>query len=278
MRDPVAFIRNELTDFYPSQEIKIFIHLILKEVCNLSFIEIATCKINNLSDAQYKKIQDIVERLKKYEPFQYIIGKTVFFGMEFNINASVLIPRPETEELVEWILSENGLQHTRILDIGTGSGCIAIALARKISDAEVHAWDVSSKALEVAKCNARKNRVEIVFRQLDVLKETVADIMFDIIVSNPPYVTEAEKSEMEQNVLDFEPSEALFVPDTDPLLFYRRISDIASQQLKEGGKLYVEINRLFGRKIVEMLEKKGFSSVEVRKDISGNDRMIRAKK
>lgn len=278
INDPIVYLRNELFGFYASEEIKRLTHLILNEVCGLSLPDIATCKFSDLSDAQRKKIQDIASRLKKYEPLQYIFGKTEFFGMEFEINPSVLIPRPETEELVEWILLENDSINPRILDIGTGSGCIAIVLSKKILGAEVHAWDVSSEALSVAKLNAEKNAVEIFFRQVDIMQIFPADIVFDIIVSNPPYVAENEKQEMEKNVLDFEPPEALFVSDDFPLVFYDRISDIALQKLKKKGKLYFEINRFYGREIVEMLKNKGFSQVELKKDISGNDRMIRARK
>ncbi|MCW1734695.1 peptide chain release factor N(5)-glutamine methyltransferase [Anaerorudis cellulosivorans] len=251
-------------------------YLILKEVCDLPFYEIVCRKFNDLSDVQDKKIQDIVERLKKYEPLQYILGKTAFFGMEFNTNPFVLIPRPETEELIEWVLSENDVPNPRILDLCTGSGCIAIVLAKKIPGAELHALDISSAALDVAKLNARKNGVEIIFRCVDVLKENCDDTIFDIMVSNPPYVTEKEKQEMKPNVLQYEPPEALFVPNDNPLIFYDRISDMALRQLNKGGKLYFEINCNYGKQMVSLLEKKGFSHVELRKDISKNDRMIRA--
>jgi release factor glutamine methyltransferase len=274
--NPILYFQNELSGYYTSDEIKSLTYLILKEVCDLPFYEIVTRKFNNLSDAQDKKIQDIVERLKKYEPVQYIFGKTEFFGMEFKINPFVLIPRPETEELVEWILSENEVSNPRILDLCTGSGCIAIVLAKKIPGAELHAWDISSAALDVAKLNAEKNGVEVIFRRVDVLKENPGEIIFDIMVSNPPYVTEMEKREMKPNVLQFEPPEALFVPNDNPLIFYDRISDMAQRQLTKGGKLYFEINRNYGKQMVFMLEKKGFSHVELRKDISNNDRMIRA--
>lgn len=274
--DPILYLQNELSGFYTSDEIKSLTYLILKEVCDLPFYEIVSRKFNDLSDVQDKKIQDIVERLKKYEPLQYIFGKTVFFGMEFNTNPFVLIPRPETEELIEWVLSENNVPNPRILDLCTGSGCIAIVLAKKIPGAELHAWDISSAALEVAKLNARKNGVEIIFRCVDILKENCDDTIFDIMVSNPPYVTEKEKQEMKPNVLQYEPPEALFVPNDNPLIFYDRISDRALRQLNKGGKLYFEINCNYGKQMVSLLEKKGFSQVELRKDISKNDRMIRA--
>lgn len=274
--DPILYLQNELSGFYTSDEIKSLTYLILKEVCDLTFYEIASRKFNDLSDVQDKKIQDIVERLKKYEPLQYILGKTVFFGMEFNTNPFVLIPRPETEELIEWVLSENDVPNPRILDLCAGSGCIAIVLAKKIPGAELHAWDISSAALEVAKLNARKNGAEIIFRCVDVLKENCDGTIFDIMVSNPPYVTEKEKQEMKPNVLQYEPPEALFVPNDNPLMFYDRISDMALRQLNKGGKLYFEINRNYGKQMVSLLEKKGFSHVELRKDISKNDRMIRA--
>lgn len=271
-------IFDALSGFYSREEIRIFIRYILEDVCNASFSEVSAYKFNHLSDLEAQKIKDIVERLKQYEPIQYILGKTAFYGMSFIVTPDVLIPRPETEELVEWILSENTEENPKILDIGTGSGCIAVTLAKKILGAKVHAWDVSEAALELTHKNAELNNVKVQISQTDVLKLQDRDTLFDIIVSNPPYVLETEKGEMEKNVLDFEPHVALFVPDENPLLFFDKIADLATTNLRFGGKLYFEINREKGVEIQSMLQAKGFTNVELRKDISGNNRMIRAEK
>lgn len=278
MQQPVEYIRRELNDFYSRQEIAVLTHLVLKDVCNASFADITVGKISNLSDSQAKKTKDILQRLKNREPIQYILGYTEFYGQELIVAQDVLIPRPETEELVEWVLSENRLQTPVILDIGTGSGCIAVVLAKKLPGAQVHAWDVSEKALAIAAGNAGRAGVSVRFSRTDVLLPVFEETRFDILVSNPPYVMESEKRHMERNVLGFEPPVALFVPDDQPLLFYERIADIALEQLKENGRLYVEINRAKGREIEKMFTAKGFINVELRKDMSGNERMIRAEK
>lgn len=276
VQNPAEHIHNALREFYPADEVKTFSRLILQDVFRYSAADIATRKFNKLSDAERIKLEDILLRLRNYEPFQYILGKAHFFDMEFTVDPSVLIPRPETEELVEWILSENKRTDPKILDIGTGSGCIAVALAKNIPQAEVHAWDISEKALRVAAANAQLNNVEVFFEQVDVLREIPGQAGYDIVVSNPPYVTESEKRGMEPNVLRFEPHEALFVPNDNALLFYERIAGIALQQLNTAGKLFFEINRAYGERIVAMLNQTGYLNVEMRKDLSGNDRMIKA--
>lgn len=277
MQNPQEYISNNLSGFYESDEVKSFTRLILQDVCRYSVADIATRKFNNLSDVQARKVKDIVLRLQNYEPYQYILGQTEFYGMPFLVTSDVLIPRPETEELVEWIIAENRLKNPKILDIGTGSGCIAVALAKKVPMAEVCAWDVSEAALSVAHENAKKNGVDVRFLLKDVLTGVVNE-SFDVIVSNPPYVLDAEKSTMEKNVLNFEPHLALFVPDNNPLLFYDKIAELAIRNLRSGGRLYFEINRQKGVEICEMLSNKGFLNVELRKDISRNERMVRAEK
>ncbi len=194
------------------------------------------------------------------------------------MSPAVLIPRPETEELIEWILLETKKINPHILDIGTGSGCIAIALAKKMQYATVDAWDISESALEIARQNAITNNVSVEFSNVDVLKSLSVRKYFDIIVSNPPYIKESEKEKMEKNVLDYEPHEALFVANNDALIFYNRITDIAKENLNENGVLYFEINRANGVEIVQMLKRKGLMNIELKKDISGNNRMIRAMK
>ncbi len=265
--------QQQLSGLYTQSEISFLIRIILEEVSH---------KINNLSDSELLKAEDIVERLKNSEPIQYILGKYEFYGLIFQLTPDVLIPRPETEELVEWIISENLKDKSSVLDIGTGSGCIAVTIAKKIKGADVYAWDISKSALEVASNNAAINGVNIQTSNIDVLsdKDIIqfrnSEIEFDVIVSNPPYVTEREKSTMEDNVLKYEPHIALFVPDDDPLLFYRRIAVIAQMLLKDNGKLFFEINSAYVNELVEMLKKKGYINIEVRKDISGKLRMLKA--
>lgn len=276
--NPVEYIRTQLIERYTKSEIRVLSSLILKEVSNLSFSDIVNCKFKNISITEKQKIIHIVERLQNNEPIQYVLGKTEFYGLDFIVNSSVLIPRPETEELVEWILLETKELNPHLLDIGTGSGCIAIALAKHLNYGTVDAWDISEEALQVARSNATLNNVSIAFSRVNVLKPTNIDKRFNIIVSNPPYIAVSEKSIMEKNVLDFEPHEALFVADEESLIFYNKISDIALKMLNSKGYLYFEINQAKGTDVMELLKKKGFEDVELRKDISGNSRMIRAMK
>ncbi len=276
--NPVEYIRTQLKSTFTQGEIRAFTRLILEEVCNLSFFEIASCKFNDLSDNKKQNIISITKRLQNNEPIQYILGNTEFYGLTLKVTPAVLIPRPETEELVEWILQENKQPTPHILDIGTGSGCIAITLAKKLKDATVYAWDVSDKALEVAKENAKTNNVCVNFSQTDALQPQAVNEHLHIIVSNPPYIREMEKEAMTSNVLDYEPHMALFVPDSKALLFYNRIADIAQQQLSSNGWLYFEINQAKGAEVVQLLKEKGFANVELKQDISGNDRMVRAMK
>jgi release factor glutamine methyltransferase len=272
MKHPTLHISHELNGLYSKPEISVLTRLILEEVCGGG---VTADKINHLSASECSEAADIVRRLKRGEPIQYITGKTEFYGMPFRVTPDVLIPRPETEELVEWIVAGN---KRSVLDVGTGSGCIAVTLAKKMAGADVHAWDISESALKVAEENARLNGVSVRFSVRDVFQPVEGSPAFDAIVSNPPYVTESEKADMEPNVLDFEPHAALFVPDDDALLFYERIADVARALLRGGGELYFEINRAKGEEIRRLLRGKGFTRVEVRKDISGNDRMARAVK
>ena len=278
MQNPKKYIQGELENLYSEGEINSLTRLILEKGVGIPFADILACKFNNLSDAQVLQIVEIVGKLKNFTPIQYILGETEFFGLTFHVNDSVLIPRPETEELVQWILETIKNEKIRILDIGTGSGCIAISLAKNLPFAEVHAWDISEEALEIARKNSEINGVTVSFSQKDILQLQNVDEVFDIIVSNPPYVTESEKNDMEENVLNFEPHVALFVPDDNSLIFYEKISDLALKNLNKGGKLFFEMNREKGEGVVRLLEKKGFKNIERRKDISGNERMIKAEK
>ncbi|OPZ11677.1 MAG: Release factor glutamine methyltransferase [Bacteroidetes bacterium ADurb.BinA261] len=277
MQDPSAYILSQLSGIYPKSEINYLIRIILHKVCGLSTTDIALRKFNDLSDTQFANIIEIVSRLRNHEPIQYILGKAEFYNLQLQVNPAVLIPRPETEELIDWILSEKK-SFRYILDIGTGSGCIAIALAKNISKSEVDAWDISLAALKTANVNAKNNNVRINFNQVDILNDEMEYKTYDLIVSNPPYIAESEKQAIEPNVLDFEPHLALFVPDSDPLIFYRKIADLAIKLLIPGGELFFEINRAKGSDIVSLLTQKGFTGVQLRKDLSGNERMIKAVK
>lgn len=278
MQNPKDFIKNELQAFYSHDEISALTRLILEKGFGLSFADILACKFNHLSDADVCKTAEIVDKLKNGEPIQYILGETEFFGLSFLVNKSVLIPRPETEELVQWVLETTPHNPSKILDIGAGSGCIAVSLAKNLPLAEVHAWDISADALEVAGKNAERNGAKVFFSRKDILAEQKTDKKFDIIVSNPPYVTESEKTGMKKNVLNFEPHLALFAPNENPLIFYEKISDFALKTLNRSGLLFFEINREKGGEIERMLREKGFREIERRKDISGNERMIKAEK
>ena len=277
MQTAINHILSELKGLYPETEIKSFSYLIIEKLTGFSRTEIIVNKNTLFSDEQHHVIETFIEKLKKNVPIQYILGETEFFGLTFNVNESVLIPRPETEELVEWIRSENNRStDLNILDIGTGSGCIAIALKHEFPNASVHAFDISEQALNTARSNAERNKLDVTFSRTNILNTPDTEQRWDIIVSNPPYVTELEKSSILPNVLEHEPHLALFVPDNDSLLFYRSIALFAKHHLKPEGKLYFEINRSFGVETVELLTDLGFCNVELRKDISGNDRMVRA--
>lgn len=268
----------ELLPFYDEMEAESFFYLILENQRKLRRIDLAL-NIDLLFSSEEILIWNaILEKLQLEIPIQYILGTTQFYGLEFNVNENVLIPRPETEELVEWIIISNlktpKLKKLKILDIGTGSGCIAISLAKNIPDAEVSAIDISEKALATAKANADLNNVAVTFLQKNILETTDLEQQFDIIVSNPPYVRNLEKAEIKSNVLANEPHLALFVEDNDALIFYRKIAELATKNLSVEGKLFFEINQYLGKETVELLEKMHFKNIELRKDIYGNDRMI----
>ena len=274
------YIQEELQNYYPISEIKTFASVIFKELFNISFVEIFSNSENIISKNDFSSIISIVNRLQNNEPIQYIFGKTNFLEFSFSVTKDVLIPRPETEELVEWVLKESSsLLPYRILDIGTGSGCIAISLAKRLEKSTVFAYDISRKALEIAKKNAENYSTTIFFRKFDILKNNFDEISekFDIIISNPPYVTESEKLFMQLNVLEYEPKQALFVPDNNPLLFYKKIAEFAKKKLNPNGFLYFEVSSIFGKDTLNMLKQMGFLNVILEKDISGKDRMIQAK-
>jgi release factor glutamine methyltransferase len=268
----------ELISIYDEMEAESFFYLILENQRQLRRIDLALNLDLQFSEEEILVWNAILDKLHLEIPIQYILGTTHFYGLEFNVNENVLIPRPETEELVDWIISStvnmSKLNKIRILDIGTGSGCIAISLAKNIPIAQVFAIDISYKALATAKKNADLNKVAVAFIQRNILETNDLEQQFDIIVSNPPYVRNLEKSEIKQNVLANEPHLALFVDDNDALLFYRKIAELATKNLSSQGKLFFEINQYLGKETVELLEKMHFKNIELRKDIYGNDRMI----
>ncbi|MFW5890086.1 MAG: peptide chain release factor N(5)-glutamine methyltransferase [Marinilabiliaceae bacterium] len=272
--------REELARLYSTREAGHLFWLVMNHLRGWSKTHLMLHENTKLTHSEHLFAENALERLKNHEPIQYITGETEFFGLLFRVNGSVLIPRPETEELVEWVLQQSGTPAgARVLDIGTGSGCIAIALASRLPATTIEAWDVSPEAIEIARENARTNQVNVDFKLKDVLKlQHRSDDPFHLIVSNPPYVRDVEKELMNSNVLDYEPHVALFVDDEDPLLFFRAIAQFAIKNLVAGGKLFFEINRDFGEATRELLAGYGFEQIEVRKDLSGNSRMVKAVK
>lgn len=268
-------IHKGLATVYTDGEIKALTRILATEMLGISQMAFYMKDDITLTAEQTTLLDSAIERLQQHEPIQYILGYSDFCGLRFKVTPATLIPRPETSELVEWIASEaNGKEN--ILDIGTGSGCIAVSLAHSIPQATVSAWDISAEALAVATENSKANNCAVTFKEVDILAYQPSNEKFDIIVSNPPYIKEVEKEQMEANVLDWEPHTALFVPDNDPLLFYRTIAQKATQMLHPGGKLYFEINRAYGNETSAMLSELGYTNIELRKDFADNDRMIRA--
>lgn len=283
---------QELSSLYDEKEIESFFYIILEQFHNKKRIDLALNPEMEMDALQLLRWETVLSELKKEKPIQYILGETEFYGLRFLVNENTLIPRPETEELVEWILEitnyELEITNLKIVDIGTGSGCIAISLAKNLQNAEVSAIDISEKALATANKNAEINGVNVNFINVDILNVTDLSELpssnfhlptpIDIIVSNPPYVRNLEKAEIKPNVLEFEPHLALFVDDNDALLFYRKVAQLAQKNLSENGKLFFEINQYLGKETVELLENLGFRNVELKKDIYGNDRMISCEK
>jgi release factor glutamine methyltransferase len=272
--------KKQLSGLFPSEEIQSFFNILSEKYLNLSRIEIALNPEKEITKEDSEKFQRALLRLKNHEPIQYIIGETEFYGLPFKVNNHTLIPRPETEELVEWILSEQKLTThysllTTILDIGTGSGCIAISLAKNLPNSKISALDISEEALKIARENAETNKVEVDFFQTDILTAETLPKKYNVIVSNPPYVRELEKKQMQQNVLKYEPDSALYVSNEDPLLFYRVISQLAKNHLQPNGKLFFEINEYLADELNDLLKNEGFKNIEIKKDIFGKDRMIK---
>jgi release factor glutamine methyltransferase len=270
---------SELAYLYPETEIQSFFTILVEFKLHLSRIQLALEHNFELDNDDFEFLQNALLKLKNQIPIQYIVGETAFYGLMFKVDKNVLIPRPETEELVEWVLQNHKDSNSlKILDVGTGSGCIAISLAKNLPNAEVSALDISAEAINVAKNNAAMNQVKVDFILADILTIEKLENDLDIIVSNPPYVRELEKSQMQQNVLSNEPHIALFVKDENPLLFYDKIAELAKKHLTENGVLYFEINQYLGMETVELLKSKGFKNIELKKDIYGVDRMVKCER
>lgn len=271
---------NKLTSIYDSDEAASFFFLLTEHFHSLKRIDLALNRDFMLSEHDLQKWNDASEALKQQKPIQYITGKTEFYGLNFKVNENVLIPRPETEELVDWIIRDfsKEQQPVKILDIGTGSGCIAVSLAKNLPNARVFAMDISEKALQTAKENAVLNNAEVRFLHQDILKCDELPEKFDVIVSNPPYVRNLEKQEIKPNVLHYEPHLALFVENEDPLIFYKKIAALAKDNLSKNGILYFEINQYLGKEMTQMLQSLKFGQTELKKDLFGNDRMIKCVK
>lgn len=283
LREIKEIFHKELVGIYPREEIEAFFHRCVEHYLKLERFVLVLRPDLVLTKEEEAPLYAALAQLRQEQPLQYILGVAHFMDLEFKVNGNVLIPRVETEELVRWILddSRSGADPIRVLDIGTGSGCIAIALAKHLSGAQVHALDISPGALELARENATAHGVEVHFREEDILESPAlgdAEPKFDLIVSNPPYVREREKLDMRNNVKEHEPNIALFVPDKDPLRFYGAIARYAQENLRDGGFMYLEINQYLGKETESLLREHNFSELELRKDLFGNDRMIKAKK
>lgn len=270
-------IWHQITTVYDENEAKAIARYVLDVCFGMSATDVYCGKVTQLSADDTCKLEKIIQRIIKCEPVQYITGTADFAGHAFDVEPGVLIPRPETAELCEWII-DNANQQPKILDIGTGSGCIAITLALGIDKAEVHAWDISAQALRISAQNASRLGVDIAIERQDAIRHPNDNECWDIIVSNPPYVCDKEKADMEKNVLEYEPELALFVPDDNPLIFYQHISKYAIEALKHNGMLYFEINPIFYTEMIDMLEEEGFYDIKIKEDMFGKKRFVKAKK
>jgi release factor glutamine methyltransferase len=272
-----SHFNKTLSELYPDTEIQSFFNLLSEQILNMKRIDISQNLYSVVSGKKYDKFLKAIVGLKKHQPIQYILGDTEFYGLVFKVSPSVLIPRPETEELVDWIIKDSKeKQNISILDIGTGSGCIAVTLAKKLPNAKLFALDVSAEALKLAIINAETNEVEVEFIEADILDWDFGDLEFDIIVSNPPYVRELEKEAMSANVLNHEPHLALFVKDDDALLFYRTITAVANKILKPKGQLFFEINENLGEDTKQLLVDAGYENIELKQDVFDKNRMLKA--
>lgn len=277
IKDVIRFFKQELEGIYEDSEIDAFVAICFEELLNLKRSDLLLNGEKTMSESELLKFNFAIKDLKKQKPLQYILGVADFYGLKFNVNGSVLIPRPETEELVDLIIKDYKGKAVRILDIGTGSGCIPVSLKKNLPQSTMEAIDISEEALLVAKENAKMNDVDVHFSREDILHPDAAfkNLRYDVIVSNPPYIKESEKEAMHKNVLEHEPHLALFVYDTDALLFYKVIADHALTMLNPGGQIYFEINVEHDQESKQMLENKGFKNVVLIKDMSNKNRILR---
>ncbi len=273
VKEIVTYFHAELDKMYGKNEVKVFISIIFENVLNINDLNLIYDVF--ILESELDRINKILQRLKKNEPIQYIFGEAQFYGLKLKVNANVLIPRPETEELVDIIIKSIQIPSCKILDIGTGSGCIAIALKKNIPAAIVTGVDVSKEALSVARDNAKQNNVQIDFKELDILSGVILPPV-DIIVSNPPYITNTEKLNMHLNVLDNEPHLALFVTNNDPLQFYKAITGKALKSLSKGGMLFYELNEAYGNEVLSLVKESGFTEAVLIKDMIGKNRILKA--
>jgi release factor glutamine methyltransferase len=276
IKDIRPFLSRELAEIYPETEISAFANIIIRSLTKISGLYILALPESPLTQKQAARVLSICRELKSGKPLQYVLGETSFYNCTIKVNGETLIPRPETEELVNIVVKENKGFRGTILDIGTGSGCIAIALAINLPGTTVTGIDISEGAIALARENSTLNNVTVAFLKADIMNFDVNQIIkTDIIVSNPPYVRESEKKYMAGNVLDFEPLNALFVPDSDPLRFYRAILEIAGKILVPGGKVYFEINEALGKEMAGLIEEYGYSAIKVIRDLNGRERIIK---
>lgn len=280
MQQTIQYIKDSLSGIYLADELEVIAYQLMSEVTGLTRTAILINKNTKISETHAQLIKRFVNELKNFKPLQYVVGKTEFFGLPFKVNEYTLIPRPETEELVEWIIDDYNAKvfPVTILDIGTGSGCIPVSLRKHLALARVDGCDISPDALKVAAENAQINQLDVNFFEIDILSSPVMEQKWDVIVSNPPYIPMSDMSEMHANVLQYEPHVALFVADENPLIFYRAIALFALKHLQYEGSLYFEIHYKYGAEVLEMLRNSGFVNVQLRKDLSGNDRMVKAQK
>lgn len=269
------YLKQEVSKYYDEREAGSISYHLLEKFFGLDKNDVIAKKPVSSENINKPYFAQIFKRVKAMEPVQYITGRAFFYGRAFEVNRSVLIPRPETEELVDLIVRENTAPNLKVLDIGTGSGCIAISLKLELTAPEMYALDIDADALAVAGNNAVQNNASVTFMQHDILKETPSEVNFDIIVSNPPYVRKKESKLMNKNVLNYEPHVALFVPDKDPLLFYKRIITLSKSLLKQQGKLYFEINEAYGQELKDYMASNNFEEVEIFQDFQGKERMIK---
>ena len=275
LKEAIDQLNNGLAGLVEPREAQAMIRIICEDVFNYDQVDMALRQESELPEFAQDRISDIIARLRRHEPLQYIIGSALFHGHRFKVNPAVLIPRPETEQLVDLIIDENPASDLRVLDMGTGSGCIAISLARALMFPTVDAFDISRDAVAVARENAALLKVKVRLFESDMLSPQPS-ATYDIIVSNPPYICWSEREAMDPNVKDYEPGQALFVPDNDPLLFYKAIAPYAARSLERGGRLYLEINRRFGNEVKRLLEDNGFNEVRIIDDAYGNPRFAAA--